>query len=100
MPTSFARSVYQAVQKIPRGKVSTYARVAASSGHPGAARAVGNALHRNPTPGPVPCHRVVKSRGDIGGYVNGRQKKLQLLKAEGVKVDRQGRVARKIILIP
>ena len=87
--SSFASDVFAAVKRIPKGKVATYAQIALMSGHRGAARAVGNALHRNPTPIVVPCHRVVNSTGRLapefafGGV--GEQKRL--LESEGVRVD-------------
>jgi len=55
---------------------------------PGAARAVGNALHRNPRPGIVPCHRVVRSDGTIGGFSGGVRRKRAMLKAEGLDLAR------------
>ncbi len=60
---SFYNKVYDAVLKIPKGKVATYGQVAAAAGNGGAARAVGNALHVNPLFGVVPCHRVVNAKG-------------------------------------
>ncbi|MBU0574089.1 MAG: MGMT family protein, partial [Candidatus Margulisbacteria bacterium] len=64
--SSFRQKVLQAVAKIPRGKVSTYALIARHIGHPGAARAVGTALAKNPTPINIPCHRVICSDGRLG----------------------------------
>lgn len=61
----FAEKVYDAVCKIPKGKVATYGQIAAIIGRPGAARAVGNALHVNPFAPDVPCHRVVSSDGSL-----------------------------------
>lgn len=80
----FARRVYDIVAKIPRGKTMTYAEVAAAIGNPRAVRAVGNALNRNPFAPRVPCHRVVRSDGTIGGFASGSHKKAQLLRQEGV----------------
>ncbi len=73
---------------MPEGTVATYAQIALMSGHRGAARAVGNALHVNPTPGVVPCHRVVNASGALApdfafGGVDAQKK---LLEAEGVQV--------------
>jgi len=70
--TSFERKVYQAVITIPFGETRTYAWVAKRVGRPGAVRAVGTALRKNPYPFIIPCHRVVKSNGDIGNYSQGR----------------------------
>jgi O-6-methylguanine DNA methyltransferase len=84
--TSFQKKVYSVVKKIPRGSVLTYKKIAAIIGHPLSWRAVGNALNRNEQLEKIPCHRVVKSNGEIGGYKYGRKKKLLLLKKEGVKI--------------
>ncbi len=88
----FRRRVYVAEYKIPRGWVSTYGRVAAKIGHPGAARAVGTALAQNPFPIIVPCHRAVRSNGDLGGFGGGLPMKEALLRGEGVEFIRPGRV--------
>ena len=76
--------VYDLLQKIPAGKVSTYGDLAKSLGNPDASRAIGRILGRNPNPIVVPCHRVVKSDGRLGGYVYGIAKKRELLEKEGV----------------
>ncbi len=68
---------------IPAGRVRTYGWVARKIGHPNAARAVGNALKKNPLAPMVPCHRVISSNG-IGGYSGGLEKKRRLLEKEGV----------------
>jgi O-6-methylguanine DNA methyltransferase len=81
---SFKEKVYQVVRKIPKGRVMTYKKVAEETGSPRAWRAVGNILNKNRDP-KVPCHRVIKSNGKIGGYSKGTKKKLSLLKKE--KVD-------------
>lgn len=89
MKTSkFAEDVYAAVCAVPCGKVATYAQIALMSGHRGAARAVGNALHVNPYYGTVPCHRVVNAAGRLApdfafGGICAQQK---MLEAEGVTV--------------
>ena len=82
---SFYCLVWACVRRIPRGKVATYEVVARNIGHPRSARAVGNALNRNPYRD-VPCHRVVCSDGTIGGFARGTKEKANLLKKEGVKV--------------
>ncbi|MDD2251061.1 MAG: MGMT family protein [Candidatus Cloacimonetes bacterium] len=84
--TSFARQVYAATKKIPRGRVATYLTIANYIGYKGAARAVGNALNKNPFAPSVPCHRVVKSSGEIGGFAFGLSEKIKRLKGEGVEV--------------
>lgn len=84
MITKFEEKVYNVVKRIPRGKVVTYQAVAKAVSRPRAARAVGNALNKNPFRD-VPCHRVTRSDGGAGGFVRGRVKKLKLLKKEGVR---------------
>ncbi len=84
----FDARVYEALKKIPRGKVVTYADIARYVKNPRAARAVGNALNRNPHAPKVPCHRVVRHDGSIGGYAFGSTKKIEILKGEGVVVER------------
>ncbi len=80
--TLFEKKVYKAVSRIPRGKVRSYKQIAEDIGSPRAYRAVGNALNKNPYIGQVPCHRVVRSTGAIGGFQKGAQLKLRLLKKE------------------
>lgn len=82
----FDERVWVLLKKIPRGKVATYRQVAIALGNPSAARAVGNACRRNPNAPKVPCHRVVKSNGSIGGYAKEAGKKIALLGREGVFV--------------
>ena len=80
--TIFTRSVLAVVQAIPKGKVLTYGQVARLAGRPGAARAVGTLMANNRDTS-VPCHRVIKADGTIGGYNGLRGEKEALLKAEG-----------------
>lgn len=80
--TAFTQKVYRAVLKIPLGQVRTYQWVARRIGHPNAARAVGQALKRNPYPLIIPCHRVVASGGKLGGYAHGVKRKRALLELE------------------
>jgi O-6-methylguanine DNA methyltransferase len=88
--TPFARKVYDEVMKIPRGTVLTYEEVARRIGHPRAARAVGSALGRNPFAPRVPCHRVVRADGSMGGYgFGGINVKMAILKREGVHLKEQ-----------
>ncbi len=79
---TFADRVYDIVRQIPKGKTMTYGQVAKAVGKPGAARAVGNALNKNRSKD-VPCHRVIRSDGSIGGYAWGTKKKIAILKREG-----------------
>ena len=78
----FRKKVYKIVLKIPLGEVRTYKWVARKIGRPKAVRAVGQALKNNPYPIIIPCHRVIKSDGEIGGYVFGKKTKAKLLKLE------------------
>jgi O-6-methylguanine DNA methyltransferase len=80
---TFTEKVYDVVAKIPRGKTMTYQEVARRAGSPHAYRAVGNIMNKNPDMDRVPCHRVVRSDGDTGGYARGRAKKIALLRSEG-----------------
>ena len=91
---SFDRMVYCCVQRIPRGKVSTYGRIAEACGCPRGARAVGMALHRNPQPGEIPCHRVVNREGRLAPAFafGGQDAQRVLLEAEGVEVSPDGHV--------
>ena len=87
------RRIYEAVKRIPRGKVATYGQVAALAGNARMARAVGNALHRNPDPEGTPCYRVVNSKGELSGEFafGGAGAQARLLEADGIEV-RDGRV--------
>lgn len=89
----FSARVYELVSEVPSGKVTTYGAIAFRMGKPKASRAVGAALRANPTPVVVPCHRVVKQDGELGGYggPKGLGRKAELLRGEGVAV-RGGRV--------
>jgi len=79
-----ADDVYDILVRIPEGKVTTYGDIAKALGHPNASRAIGRILNKNPNPVVVPCHRVVMSDGNIGGYAFGKARKKELLKKEGV----------------
>jgi len=79
---SFSQKVLTVVKKIPPGRALTYRQVAVRAGRPRAYRAVGNILHKN-YDSRIPCHRVIRSDGQIGGYNRGRKKKIALLKQEG-----------------
>lgn len=78
----FAQKVYRAVLTIPIGEVRSYKWVAKKAGRPKAFRAVGTILKNNPYPFIVPCHRVVKSSKELGGYIFGLKEKRQLLDLE------------------
>jgi methylated-DNA-[protein]-cysteine S-methyltransferase len=81
--TPFQRAVLEAVAAIPRGEVRSYGEVALEVGHPGAARAVGEVMRTNRIPVLIPCHRVVRSGGDIGRYTPDPAIKRRLLRLEG-----------------
>ena len=83
--TDFTIRVLRATEKIPVGQVITYESLAKAIGMPKAARAVGNALNKNPFVPYVPCHRVIKSDGSLGGYGSGTKKKIEILRKEGVE---------------
>jgi methylated-DNA-[protein]-cysteine S-methyltransferase len=89
---AFQQKVLQADFQIPRGKVTPYSGLACRLSAPRAARAVGTALARNPFPLIIPCHRVVRSDGMLGGFGGGLKMKKALLEMEGVSFDRSGRV--------
>ena len=82
----FGRRVLQATAAIPFGEVTTYTGVATDAGSPRAVRAAGNALGANPLPVVVPCHRVLRTGGGLGGYTGGLDKKEYLLRLEGVQL--------------
>ena len=87
--TPFQQKVWAALRTIPRGEVRTYTDIAIQIGHPSSARAVANACGKNPYAPEVPCHRVIRSDGSIGGYSaqGGSEKKRAMLREEGVHID-------------
>lgn len=86
--------IYAAVQTIPRGRVASYGQVAEAAGSIRYARAVGYALHANPRPGEIPCHRVVKKDGSVSPAFafGGKNEQIRLLSEEGVEFLEEGRV--------
>ena len=86
--TKFQLKVWTYLKKIPRGSVKTYAQVAKAIGKPLATRAVANAIGKNPYPPKIPCHRVIRSDGSLGGYSGkgGVKTKRSLLKKEGIRL--------------
>ena len=82
------KRIYEAVKKIPKGHVATYGRIAEMAGEPKMARAVGNALHKNPDPEHIPCFRVVNSKGELSGAFafGGENEQARRLMADGVEV--------------
>ncbi len=81
--------IYEAVLSIPKGKVATYGQIAVMAGNRGYARVVGNALHHNPAPGIIPCHRVVNAKGRLAPHFafGGESRQQELLEDEGVEVE-------------
>jgi methylated-DNA-[protein]-cysteine S-methyltransferase len=96
-PSKFESRVYRALKRVPRGRVITYKGLAGRIGT-NSARAVGNALARNPFPIKVPCHRVVASDRTIGGFQSGARVKKRLLKSEGIVFDEDGRIPEKFFV--
>ncbi len=90
-PSSFEKRCYSLLKKIPKGKVTTYKEIAQALGTT-AYRAVGNACKKNPDAPQVPCHRVLKSDGTLGGYAFGLKKKKSILEQEGVVITPKGKV--------
>lgn len=86
---NFFDKVYNTVRQIPKGKVATYGQIAAMCGNPRAARIVGSALHQNPEPIVIPCHRVVNRFGGLAPEFafGGKQVQRKLLESEGVAVS-------------
>lgn len=83
LTAGFGRKVLKATARIPFGKTSSYQRIAAAAGSPAGSRAAGNALGANPLPIVVPCHRVLRTGGALGGYGGGTERKQYLLELEG-----------------
>lgn len=98
---TFDQRCHALLMQIPKGKVSTYRELAHALGTI-AYRAVGQAMNRNPHLMKVPCHRVIKSNGEIGGYALGADKKRELLLKEGVQAEANGRIrlSKYLYLIP
>lgn len=93
--TEFERAVLLKALEIPRGELRTYGWIAAQIGHPGAVRAVGTALRKNPVPLLIPCHRVVRSDGSVGEYaLGGSDAKRVVLASEGIEPESIASLAR------
>lgn len=87
----FRRAVYEVARAIPRGETRSYGWVAAAAGSPGAARAVGQAMAHNPWAIIVPCHRIVRTDGGLGGFGGGLELKERMLGVEGAEVPHRSR---------
>lgn len=94
---NFNEKCYEVLKGVPRGRVTTYGELARAVGSPRAARAVGNAMNKNPYAPKVPCHRVVGANGKMVGFASGVGEKIKMLKEEGVEVV-NGRVDLRIFL--
>ena len=88
IPDSPSKRIYEAVKRIPKGKVASYSQVAAMAGNPRMCRAVGNALHHNPDPENIPCYRVVNAKGELSGAFafGGADEQERRLAADGIPV--------------
>ena len=82
---SFYESCYKVLRKVPKGKVTIYKEIARALNSK-AYRAVGSAMNKNPYAPHVPCHRVINSNGDVGGFASGANAKIKLLKSEGIEI--------------
>ena len=87
--SKFRTKVYETVKKIALGKVLSYKAVARLAGRPKAWRMVGNILSKSRG---IPCHRVIRADGGVGGYKEGTKKKITLLKKEGIKINSNGKI--------
>ncbi|MEM3091197.1 MAG: MGMT family protein [Candidatus Pacearchaeota archaeon] len=87
----FNELCYKILSEVPRGKVTTYKEIAKVL-KTKAYRRVGRAMNKNPYAPLVPCHRVVNSNGFVGGFVSGTKNKIKLLRREGIKIDKFGRI--------
>ena len=94
MSSSVFERIYNVVSAIPKGKVATYGQVAVLAGNPRWARVVGYALHNNPKPGVIPCHRVVNREGKVAEAFafGGGSRQRELLEAEGIIFEKDGTV--------
>jgi len=86
MKKTFNEKCYNLLKKVPKGKVTTYKKIAKALNSDGY-RAVGNAMNKNPYK-EVPCHRVVKSNCEVGGFASGTKNKIRLLKKEGIEIKK------------
>lgn len=85
MKSSFYESCYKVLRKVPKGKITTYKEIARALNSK-AYRAVGTAMNKNPYAPQVPCHRVINSNGELGGFASGLKDKIKLLKSEGIEI--------------
>ncbi len=83
---SFTTQIYDLLRQVPKGKITTY-KALAEALNTKAYQAVGNAMNKNPYAPEVPCHRVVKANGELGGFAHGAAAKQAMLEAEGISVE-------------
>jgi len=81
------KKIYKKLLEVPEGKITTYGELAKAVGLTNGQRTVGKIMNKNPYPAIIPCHRVVKSDGKIGGYAYGVEIKTNMLKNEGIKIQ-------------
>jgi len=91
---NFFKKVYEVVERIPEGKVATYGQIARLIGEPRKSKIVGWALHSNPRPGEIPCHRVVNRNGELSGAFafGGMEMQKKLLENEGIIFNKDGKI--------
>ncbi len=85
MPNKFYEKIYAKLKEVPKGKITTY-KILAKAINSKAYRAIGTALKKNPYSPIVPCHRVVRSNKNVGGFAKSSKKKIEMLKKEGIKI--------------
>ena len=83
------KKIYKKLLEVPEGKITTYGELAKAVGIKNGQRAVGRIMNKNPYPVIIPCHRVVKSDGKVGGYAYGQQVKINMLSKEGIKIKEE-----------
>ena len=98
MLTDREKNILLLVAYVPEGRVITYKLLAQAAGNPEASRAVGNTLNKNPWSPDIPCHRVIKSDGKVGGFAQGNREKIKRLEQEGVTIERGKVVSRETIM--
>lgn len=81
------KEIYKKLLEVPKGKITTYGELAKAVGLKNGQRAVGKIMNKNPYPVIVPCHRVIRSDGDVGGYSYGQDVKIAMLSKEGILVE-------------
>ena len=84
---SLDKKIYKKLLQVPKGKITTYGELAKAVGLKNGQRAVGKIMNKNPYPVIIPCHRVIKSDGKIGGYAYGEEIKFNMLSKEGIKIE-------------